>query len=70
MAKKQLNYEEAMLELENTLEKLENGNTTLDDSVKLFKQGLNMIQICNERLTKAEGELKILVDNQFVDFSS
>lgn len=68
MAKKQLSYEEAMLELEQVMAKLENGESTLDESVNLFKQGLEMIKRCNACLNKAENQIKVLVDDEFVDF--
>ena len=68
MAKKKLTYEEAITELEKIVSALDSGDVALDEGVKLFKEGLTMVDYCTQALNKAEGEIKMLVDNQLVDF--
>ena len=70
MAKKKISYEDAISELDQVLAALENGDSTLDESVILFKRGLELIKMCDEQLAKAEGEMKILIDGQLVDFTA
>ncbi len=59
---KNLSYEEALKELEIILDKLENNNHTLDESLEMFKKGIQLYNHCNNLLTKTEGEIKILLN--------
>lgn len=59
---KNLSYEEALKELEIILDKLENNNYTLDESLEMFKKGIQLYNHCNNLLTKTEGEIKILLN--------
>lgn len=56
-----LSYEETLVELEEILKELEDGDCTLSDSVDKFKVGIDLYNHCNELLTKAEGEVKIVL---------
>jgi exodeoxyribonuclease VII small subunit len=58
---KDLTYEEAILKLESILKELEEENCTLNDSLDKFKKGMDIYNYCNELLSKAEGEIKILL---------
>ena len=49
-----------MERLDEVLRLLENGNETLDDSLKLYEEGIALIRSCNERLENAEQRIKIL----------
>lgn len=57
-----LSYEEAFKELENILESLEGDNHTLNESLEMFKKGIQLYKYCNNILSKTEGEIKILLD--------
>ncbi|MCQ4921632.1 exodeoxyribonuclease VII small subunit [Tissierella carlieri] len=61
MKNKDLTYEEAILKLESILKELEEENCTLNDSLDKFKKGMDIYNYCNELLSKAEGEIKILL---------
>ncbi len=54
-------YEEAILKLEAILKELEDDSCTLNDSIDKFKKGVELYNYCNELLSKAEGEIKILL---------
>jgi len=56
-----LSYEEALKELEQIVEDLENDQITLEESVEKFKRGIELYNYCNKILTKLEGEIKILL---------
>ncbi len=57
----ELTYEEAIAMLESILKELEDDSCTLNESVDKFKKGVELYNYCNELLSKAEGEIKILL---------
>ena len=59
-----LTFEEAMENLEKIVSELENGNLSLNDSVKKFEHGMKLSKHCNEILNKAEKEISILLENE------
>ena len=61
MATKDFSFEKAMDELEATVHSLEEGKLTLDESLKAFEKGIQLVNICNEKLTNAEQKIKILL---------
>ena len=68
-----LSYEEALSRLEDLLKELENEDCLLDDSINKFKEGMLLYNHCNNLLKKAEGEVKIILDegkNTFADFDT
>lgn len=54
----ELSYEQAISRLEEIVATLENGDKTLDESVKLFEEGAFLADYCNKALQEAE--LKIV----------
>ena len=59
---KDLTYEEGLEKLDEVLEKLEE-DLSLEESMNLFKMGLDLYNHCDEILSKTEGEIKILLDS-------
>lgn len=49
-----LTFEEAIIQLRETVQSLEAGNATLDEATNLFEKGMNLANICNELLSRAE----------------
>lgn len=49
-----LSFEEAMRELEATVGKLETGEATLEESIKLYERGAELRKHCENRLREAE----------------
>lgn len=62
MAKKELTFEEAMNRLEEIVDALEGGDYTLDESLKLFEEGVKLVKSCNLQLESIEGAIKKLVN--------
>lgn len=60
-----LTYEEAISELEKILYELENENCTLEESLDRFKRGLELYNYCKDLITKAEGEIRILLEDDY-----
>lgn len=61
--KKTLNFEEAMLSLEDIVKKLENGGLSLDESLTAFEEAVKLVKLCNEKIEAAEHKVKMLVEN-------
>lgn len=60
--KEELNFEELMIKLEDITNKLENEKLSLDDSVKLFEEGMKISKQCNTKLEDAEKRITILIN--------
>jgi len=54
-------FEKAIKELEGIVEKLEEGGLTLNESMKLFEQGVKRARFLREELEKAEKKIEILL---------
>ena len=57
-----INFEDAMKQLESIANELEKGNLTLDESVKKFEEGMNLSKKCNDFLESAEKKITILLE--------
>ena len=55
-----LNFEEALARLEEIVRSLESGDKSLDDSMKLYEEGVRLIRVCSSELEGAEAKIKIL----------
>ncbi len=55
-------FEEKLSSLETVVERLERGELSLDDSVRLFEQGVLLSNACKAELEKAEGRIQVLVE--------
>ena len=51
---KELTFEAAFQELEKTVQRLENGELTLDEAIALFERGQVLARLCDEKLEQAE----------------
>lgn len=58
-----MKFEEAMKELEETVKKLENGETTLDESMALFEKGISLSRTCQKLLDEAQLKITKLVNS-------
>ena len=54
---KNISYEQASKELQEIINKIELGEISIDESIKLFERGQELIQICYSALDKAKGKL-------------
>ncbi|WP_192930142.1 exodeoxyribonuclease VII small subunit [Alkaliphilus pronyensis] len=55
-------FEEAIKELESIITNLENRELSLEESLKLFKEGVDLYQYCNNQLDKAEKKISMIID--------
>ena len=63
MAKKTTSFESSMNRLEEIVEQLENGDFPLDESLKLFEEGVKLVKLCNEKIENVEQSIKILIND-------
>jgi len=54
-------FEKSLDELEKIVSKLEAGDLSLEDSLKLFEEGVKLSRTCRERLTNAERRIEMLM---------
>lgn len=59
-----LDFETALNELQNIVEKIESGECTLDESIKLFEKGISLSDSCTKMLTDAKQKITKLTDEQ------
>ena len=58
--RKKVSFEESCLRLEEIIAKLEDEKLSLDESVKLYEEGMKLVVKCNKELEDAERKIKIL----------
>ena len=61
MTKSEKDFEELMQKLEEITTKLETDKLNLDESVKLFEEGMQISKECNEKLEDAEKRITMLI---------
>lgn len=58
-------FEEAMSQLDGVVKKLESGEGTLEEMIRLYEQGMKLVTECNERLDAYEAKItKLSQSNQ------
>ena len=61
-------FEDRLRHLQEVVAALENGDLPLEDSVRLYKEGLTLSRSCREQLEKARNEVRILTEQGFEPF--
>tara|TARA_Y100001935_G_C17010742_1_gene362819 strand:+ start:359 stop:601 length:243 start_codon:yes stop_codon:yes gene_type:complete len=59
---KNLDFEKSLAKLENLIDSLEDGNLPLNESIKIFEEGVKLSKHCQELLTKAELKIQKLLE--------
>jgi len=54
-------FEKALNRLEGIVSKLEGGDLDLEDSLKLFEEGIRLSRLCSQKLDEAERKVEILL---------
>ena len=60
---KAITLEESFVSLEKLINNLENGQLSLDESFKMYNEGIKLIKNCNIQLDKVEKQIIILDKN-------
>lgn len=61
-AKKSIDFEQALDQLEELVEDMENGDLTLEESLKAFEQGIKLTRECQTALSEAEQKVQMLIE--------
>lgn len=56
-----MDFEKKLKRLEDIVEKMEAGELSLDDSMKLFEEGVKLSRECQSQLSHAEQKVKVLL---------
>ena len=54
-------FEESLKQLETIVAQLERGDLPLEDSIKMFEEGMRLSAECKQELDAAEGKVQILL---------
>lgn len=57
-------FEAALEELEKLVERMERGDTPLEESLKDFERGIELTRACQESLRSAEQKVQILLEKR------
>lgn len=60
--KKYKDFESAMARLEEITERLESSEASLEESIDLYTEGLEITKFCSEKLGQAEKKIKVIVE--------
>lgn len=59
---KLVDFEKSLAELESLIEKMEAGDTSLEQSLQLFEQGISLTKNCQSALEQAEQKVQQLIE--------
>lgn len=59
-----LNFEKALADLEATVDRLEKGGLSLNESLALFEKGVKLARYLREELGRAEKKVEILLKDE------
>ncbi|MBN2809967.1 MAG: exodeoxyribonuclease VII small subunit [Deltaproteobacteria bacterium] len=59
-----VSFEDSMKKLEEVVGKLEGEEVSLEESLKLFEQGVKLMRFCHLRLSEVEGKVQMLVADE------
>jgi exodeoxyribonuclease VII small subunit len=61
---KEKQFEDAMKELEDIVKRLESGDLSLEESLKIFEEGIALSRYCFKKLEEAEKRVSILIKDK------
>jgi len=63
MSKETGGFEESLARLEKIVEQMESGDLKLEDSLRMFEEGMKLTRACHARLDEVEKKVKQLMKN-------
>lgn len=60
---KKMTYDQATIRLEEIVRLLENENTPIEESLQLFKEGIELTQFCTKKLKDIENEIIVIQES-------
>jgi len=62
--KKSEQFEESLKKLQGIVERLERGDLPLEAAMETFTEGIQLVQLCHQKLEEAEKKVQLLVKDQ------
>lgn len=56
-----MDFEKKLSRLEQIVQNMEKGDLALEDSLKLFEEGVKLSRECHQRLNEADAKVKLLM---------
>lgn len=63
-------FEESLKKLETIVDQLEKGDLPLEESLKLFEEGVSLSAVCKQELDAAEGKVQVLIKQRDGSFKT
>ena len=63
-------FETSLKKLEDVVRRLEGGDLSLDESLKLFEEGMRQVAFCSKRLNEAEKRVELLLQRKDGSFTT
>lgn len=60
--KASLDFEQSLADLQTLVERLENGELSLEDSLSAFENGIRLTRDCQSALAQAEQKVQVLLE--------
>ena len=57
-------FEMSLKKLEDIVHKLEEGDLSLEDSIKSFEEGMKLVKTCETRLNEVQKKIEILIKDK------
>lgn len=57
-----MSFEQKLTRLEEIVGKMENGDLSLEESLKLFEEGVKASRECHKKLAEAEEKVQLLIE--------
>ncbi len=61
-------FEDSLKKLEEVVKRLEAGDLPLDESLKLFEEGIRLSRLCTKQLEEAERKVEVLLKGEGGEF--
>jgi exodeoxyribonuclease VII small subunit len=58
----EMTFEEAMVQMEKTVRRLEEGDVPLEEAIGLFQDGMQLSKICHQKLKKVEEKMDQILE--------
>lgn len=58
-----LSLEESFAKLEDTISRLEDDNISLEEAFTAYKQGMDLLKLCNDQIDKVEKQVLVLSED-------
>ena len=65
--KKKITFEKSLEKLEEIVKKMEGGELSLEESLKLFQEGVEHSKTCRELLAEAEYQVEYLLKKEYAE---